>query len=218
MTRTGRCRHLVAAACSVLLLVACADSGYQYVSNSDEGAYFKVPDDWELFDLADVEPDGPSDRVEPAGNGVTGWRIVFDASPDPSVEHLSDISPNHPVGIAQVAPIPTADFRDNVDLAVLRSLALGGRADPVALARDRDPNIELLAFDDITTEEGFRGSHIVMNVRLPDGKFRTVDHVALVDPATTKMYQFLVMCSSSCYRDNQDEIERIVASWQIRKD
>src|SRR4051794_451604 len=120
MTRTARRRHVAAVVLGASLLVGCADSGYQYVKNSDEGAYFKVPDGWHLFDLADDKADGPPDRVEPPTGPSTGWRIVFDASPDPSVDHLSEASPDHPVGIAQVAPIPSADFRDTVDLAVLR--------------------------------------------------------------------------------------------------
>jgi hypothetical protein len=217
---TGYRRHVVAIAlCAGVLVAGCADSGYQYVTNKDQGAYFKVPDGWELFDLADEEErDAPPDRAEAVDlGGPEPWRIVFDAAPDPSVDHLREASPEHPVGIAEVAPITTRAIRDGVDLAALRAMALGGQADPVALLEQGDPNIELVSFEDITTEDGFRGNHIVVNLKLEDGSFRTIDHIALLDAATTRMYRFVVTCSAACYLENRAEIERIMDSWQIRK-
>ena len=39
-----------AALVATALLAACAGSGYTYVKNGDDHTYFKVPDNWKLYD------------------------------------------------------------------------------------------------------------------------------------------------------------------------
>ena len=71
-------------------------SGFTYVKNSGEGAYFKVPDDWKLYKL---DPNAlPDDRPFPDGadssDQPTGpWRVVFDSDAKPDVTHFQDDIP-----------------------------------------------------------------------------------------------------------------------------
>ena len=197
---------------------ACSTSGFTYVKNTGEGAYFKVPDDWKLYKL---DPNSlPDDRpfFDP-GTGATPvegpWRVVFDADQKPDVTHLEDEVPEAIVGQAEVSPID-ASVRDQVSNIDLRALALDGTADPIALYQQGSTDIEIVRYESLTTGEGLRGNRIVLN-KLVNGSYVTIDQIALVDPGTTTLYRFLVKCSSKCYLQHRSEIDAVVDSWQIRK-
>ena len=182
---------------------ACDSSGYQYVKNSEEGAYFKVPNDWELFK---VEEGLPEDRPVPDGALMDGpWRIVFDADDAPDAAHIE----------AEVGSI-RMDVRDSVSNVDLRSLALDG-TDPIALYEQGSNEVEIVRYEDITTADGLRGNRVVLNKLVADGTHVTIDQIALVDPGTTTLYRLLVKCSSTCYLENRNQIDTVVDSWQIRK-
>ncbi len=195
---------------------ACSTSGYTYVKNTGEGAYFKVPDDWKLYKL---DPNSlPDDRpfFEGATQPVEGpWRVVFDADQKPDVTHLEDDVPQAIVGQAEVSPID-ASVSDQVSNIDLRALALDGTADPIALYQQGSTDIEIVKYESLTTTDGLRGNRIVLN-KLVNGSYVTIDQIALVDPGTTTLYRFLVKCSSKCYLQHRNEIDTVVDSWQIRK-
>ena len=206
---------LVALTAVAPLLAACAGSGYRYVENGDEGAYFKVPDGWELYEV-DFHDTLPTDRPLPDGAELVEgpWRVVFDSAPDPSVNHIDELQPEHVVGQAEIGAIRT-DRRDTLTLADLRSLVLGGEADPIDLYEQGSTDLELVDYEEIATADGLRGNRIVVNVRLQGDDFVTIDQVALVDAATETFYRFLVKCDAACYRDHRDQIDTIVDSWTV---
>ena len=195
---------------------ACSSSGFTYVKNTGEGAYFKVPDDWKLYKL---DPNAlPDDRPFPAGaDQATGgpWRIVFDADQKPDVTHFEEDIPQAVVGQAEISPIGES-VRDQVSNVDLRALALDGANDPIALYQQGSPDIEIVKYEALTTHDGLRGNRIVLN-KLINGSYVTIDQIALVDPGTTTLYRFLVKCSSKCYLQHRSEIDAVVDSWQIRK-
>ena len=194
---------------------ACSTSGYTYVKNSGEGAFFKVPDDWKLYKL---DPNAlPDDRPFPAGaDQVDGpWRVVFDSDKKPDVTHFTEDIPEAVVGQAEISPIGEG-IRDQVSNIDLRALALNGTADPIALYQQGSTDIEIVKYEDLTTSEGLRGNRIVLN-KLVNGSYVTIDQIALVDPGTTTLYRFVVKCSSKCYLQHRNEIDTVVDSWQIRK-
>ena len=195
---------------------ACSSSGFTYVKNTGEGAYFKVPNGWKLYKL---DPNAlPEDRPFPAGaDQATGgpWRIVFDADQKPDVTHFEQDVPQAIVGQAEISPIGVS-VRDQVSNVDLRALALDGANDPIALYQQGSPDIEIVKYEALTTHDGLRGNRIVLN-KLINGSYVTIDQIALVDPGTTTLYRFLVKCSSKCYLQHRSEIDAVVDSWQIRK-
>ena len=197
--------------------VACSSSGYTYVKNSGQGAYFKVPDGWKLYK---IDPNAlPEDRPFPDTAGQTTtpgpWRIVFDADQKPDVNHFTEDIPAAVVGQAEISPIGES-VRDQVSNVDLRALALDGTADPIAMYQQGSTDIEIVKYEALTTHDGLRGNRIVLN-KLINGSYVTIDQIALVDPGTTTLYRFLVKCSSKCYLQHRSEIDAVVDSWQIRK-
>src|SRR5262245_59319029 len=104
MVQTGamvRGRHLRLIACALLgglLASACAGSGYQYVKNSEDKNYFKVPESWKLYDEDAVLKRLHLSPRERDIERDTTWRVSFDANPKPSLDHLEQVFPKHPVG------------------------------------------------------------------------------------------------------------------------
>jgi hypothetical protein len=49
------------------------------------------------------------------------------------------------------------------------------------------------------------------------GSVIRVTQVAVVDPATNKLYLFMLRCESHCYRDNKTLLDTIVSSWTVKE-
>jgi hypothetical protein len=212
------------AATGLLLAAACGGSGFTYVSNSGDGAYFKVPDDWTVYDEGDVlkAGNGVSDeQVEALKERV--WLRGFDASDEPSPEHVISRVTDHPRGYAEVRQLDARE-RGTADLVALRSVGFppdmltGLPTDPVA-AFEADPSgpIQLLRYDDdLVFDDGSRGIRIAIVLR-GDGT-SVVEQIAVLDPATTRRYVFSIGCSLDCWEENEDLIAEVLDSWTIREE
>ncbi len=204
---------------AALLVTSCGGSGYEYVSNDAAGIFFKVPDDWSVFEV-DTDP-GTLGRP-----GVPlDWARVVDSSASPTVTNFISAVPAEPVGAAFVEPVETAAQRDALDLEMLRTYALAGYleegtepADPLALNQEPDGPVEVVNGYDVNLEGGFRGQRIVFNLEVAPGQIVTIDQTALVDPETTEVYRLVIKCEAHCYADRQDEIDEIVDSWTIEQE
>ena len=201
-------------------LAACGGSGFRYVKSTEANAYFKVPENWELYDEnAILEREGADlspQQLEMAKKSQ--WVTAFDAGPQPSLEHvfakLTEPT-DHPVGVAHVRTLG-ADERDALSLTALRAQALGG-VDPVALAKQGDSPVQVVRNEEVVRPGGLRGSHLVVSVRLDDAPPVTIDQTALVDEATRLLYLFRVTCTAQCYAQNEKLIGDIVESWTVKE-
>lgn len=209
MAAAGRGVRGIGAAIAVTIALgtACGSSGYQYVTNREAGTYFKVPDDWELFEI--TAEDRPDPRVP-----FTPWQVAFDASPEPSLDHLRTVA-DHPVGFARIVTYSGEKDRSQASLASLRSLAIGGSGDPLALIEDGSEDLELVDYGDVVDDDGHHGNRIILNVKQEDGSFATVAQIAMIDPGTTRLYHLQVACSSPCFERYRTEIDRLLESWTI---
>ena len=170
---------LALAACGGLVLSACGDSGYEYVSNSDAGLHFRVPEDWAV-----LEVDGRDTGVPETLGSTEEWLRVLDRSPQPALANFTAELPLYPVGVASVASVGTLDARDQLDYATLRAMATNGTDDPLVLASTEESGVELVSLEDITTDDGLRGERIVFTQEQADGSLLTVDQIAMDDPQT----------------------------------
>jgi len=221
-------RLSVLASVNALLLAGCT-SGYTYVTNSKTKTYFKIPDQWRLFNENEIfsrEIQGLSPQTEAAARQAL-WMVAFDSDPHPSLDHLFQVSTRcdlvkatskstlpvgcYPEGFAQVLPL-SESARDSLSLASLRN-AFFHVDDLIA----QDPqSVEILDQRDIVLSSGFHGSRYVMNVKRDD-VFLTINQTALVDPATRMLYLFAIGCEAHCYLDHQKTIDQIVQSWTVKE-
>lgn len=207
--RPGRLLGLAGAALG-LLAAACAGSGFTYVQSSANNAYFKIPDDWELYDKQQVIASTGAKLSEDEESGLR-YLAIFDADPKPSLDHDLQTAA-HPFGVVRVRRL-TVEERDTFSLSALRNEVV-----PVDEILDKDlGDVDVLSGpESIVKPKGFRGTRLVYTVQSPEGSF-TVDQTGLVDSRTTLVYFFIVGCEADCYAGNRKTITEIADSWTIKE-
>ena len=188
---------LSALAVVALLAAACGlEQSHGYVQSDDGSLSLRHPRGWS--------------EVEVAPSGLE-WLAAVDAADEPSGQHQTDFVQDAPFLLAQVVPLG-AEFRAEVSLATLRTLALQDRRDPAA----EQPGIRVLFHDEIVDDRGFEGHHIRFEVDLDDGT-AVAEHMAVFDPTRTRIQRVRVACSTACFAANQEAIDDVFASVRFRE-
>lgn len=204
-----RARRLATVVAAVLVTAGCAGSGYSYQANKDEKLYFKLPDDWTVYDTNDLLESNPAAAERMWVRGFVGGAASIDA--------VFTASNTEPRGYVQILKLDTLE-RDGLSLATLRATNFGddpttGKPiDPLeAAAADPGGRFQVLAYDDVVLD-GPHGVHL----RVADREFGgIIDQTVLVDKATTKRYVLSIGCSPECFDEHQDEIEAVISSWTL---
>jgi hypothetical protein len=193
-----------------LALAACAGSGYNYVKSSEDKTYFKVPENWHLYDEESVlgALEGALSKDEIDERRDTMWTSVFDADPDPSLNHVASRQPNYPVGRAIVQPL-SPEASDGASLKSLRNLFF-----EVDSALDAG-SASVRTYEPVELDGGFHGSHLVANLSNKKATL-TVNQVAVFDQATSKVYAISIYCSTACYDKYESKIDTVIDSWTVR--
>lgn len=193
-----------------LALAACAGSGYHYVKSSEDKTYFKVPENWHLYDEESVlgALEGALSKDEIEARRDTMWTSVFDADPDPSLDHVASRQPNYPVGRAIVQPL-SPEASDGASLQSLRNLFF--EVDSALEAG----SASVRSYEAVELDGGFHGSHLVANLSNKKATL-TVNQVAVFDQATSKVYAISIYCSIECYDKYESKIDTVIDSWTVR--
>jgi hypothetical protein len=193
-----------------IFLAACAGSGYQYVKSSENHTYFKVPDNWKLYGedtvLNALKSTLSSDEISQARD--SSWTTIFDASPDPSIQHVANEAAPYPVGRAIVQTL-SPDSADSVSLQSLRNLFFD-----VDTALDNG-SAHVTSYDLVEFDGGFHGSHLVARIDTKKGSV-SFNQVAVIDQASSKVYAISVSCSTGCYDKYESKIDKVVDSWTVK--
>ncbi|MBW3579637.1 MAG: hypothetical protein KY431_01185 [Actinobacteria bacterium] len=219
MARSRGARRLVAVmVTNALVSTACGGSGFQYIKNDEFNAYFKIDEDWTVFDERAYfsSPAIELDPLERQRKLATTWVRGFDGSDRPSLANLFVNATPDPHGVARIQLLTEAE-RESVDVASLRSAHLG--FDPVQANRE-DPQgpVEVLMEQDVSLEGGQHGVRMAVAFDTPSGEIAIVDQTALVDSSNRILYLFVIGCSRQCYAQHRDTIDEIAASWTIEEE
>jgi len=206
-------RLAVAVALVGALASACGGSGYTYHSNQDEKLYFKLPDDWTVFDTEDF-----GDEEIPAGL----WLRGFVGGPSPSIESVFTWVSDEPRGYVVVEPLGVME-RDATSLATLRTTHFGADPetgdplDPLAYGMEHPDELQVLGYDDnVVLDSGPHGVHIRVAVTPPgSGETAIIDQTALVDAATSRRYVLSIGCTEECFEEHERDIEAVIESWTL---
>ncbi len=207
-------RSVVAALLAVLGLSACITSGYTYVANDDLGTYFRVPDEFRVYEpdevvevLLEGRPDVDVEMVL-----EQRWAVAFDGNEEPAVDRFLGQINNPSDALAGYAQVRTLqpDERLGYSLQSLRSELIS--ADQIQRLGER---LEILDVQE-HSEDGGQGLKLTFAVNLPQGRL-VFDQMAVVDDATSRVYLLALGCSSDCYEGNRDTITDITESWTIEE-
>ena len=210
-----RSRRGLALGCSIvagaLLLAACGSTGFHYVKSSEDRTFFKVPENWKLYDndalLDAAKSDLSDDEIEQLRQ--TQWATIFDGHPSPSLAHIANKAPNFPVGRALVQDL-SPESADGVSMMSLRNLFYD------VDAKIEKETAEVLSYEPVERDGGFHGSHLVVKLTTARGDI-VINQIALLDQGTTKVYALAVACSTECYDKNMSKIEQVIDSWTVEE-
>lgn len=196
-------------ACAVLL-AACGSSEYHYVKSTSDRTFMRVPAKWTLYDEdALLESSDESPESKEQFKELT-WSVAFDASPEPSLDHILTVS-DHPTGLVQVRTLLPAQ-RDAFSLSDLRSLLL--RFDPLSEEAQMNGEVEVLETKEVE-QDGMHGSELLLNLKTPEGDLVKWRQIALIDSAVSKVHVLAVSCDEECYAANEKVIDTIIDSWKV---
>lgn len=181
---------MAAAGCSL-------STQHGYVQSEDGSLSFRYPPEWN--DLA----------VDPV---TTEWVAGVDASDQPSLDNLNELTATDPVVLAAVYRLEPRS-RDTITLSSLRRLALPTGEDPT---EDPDDKVRVLFHNTIVDGNGFEGHHIRFEIDLPEGGTATTEQLAVLDAGRDRVHQVRVNCVTSCFADNAPDIDELFESIRLR--
>lgn len=193
---------------------------YRYVSHRNaagENLYFEMPANWTLFHQRQLlaESSAHLNSAQIAQVESQSWVNAFSGAPRATLSRQSGIASKVPFGIIQAYQLPTSQ-KNNFSLASLRVLLLP--QDPLtAVASSTSNSYKILSYAEFVRPGSFRGSHMVVDVKLPNGTMGTLDQVAMVNSATTWVFLIGVGCDKSCFSHYQSQIESVVSSWSVKE-
>src|SRR3954447_10320797 len=196
------------------VLAGCGND-YQYVNNSVEGAFFKVPNSWKIFPLTEQDTEGRAIKLPVDTQRI--WHIAFDAAKQPDQEHLNLDRPTDPVGEVQIYALSSSD-NDQVSQSSLRRIMFGG-VDPILQDPGTPPQWEVVSYAPLDYSKGIVGSRTVINVpsTAEPNAWVTLDGSELFDPALGRAYLLLMRCEAQCYLNKRKSIDEIATSWKVTR-
>jgi hypothetical protein len=201
----------------LVALSACGASEYTYVTNSEDRAYARVPAAWQpVPEDALASAIGLDPNVPTTDQGL--WIQAFDAAAVPSSAHVFGPEAPEPTVVMIVQDIPPP-MRGQYSLDRLRDLF-----QPVSPARRQQlaanpmatrSGFQLMRDEVLTPGDGLRGVHVTYQYRLGRGEFQVFDQVAYINDDASKLYALVARCSTACYEERREEIDRVVSSFTV---
>jgi hypothetical protein len=197
------------------LLTSCGGSQYQYVNNSSEGAYFKVPSAWALFHLTQQDKEGRAAALPTDTQRI--WHVAFDAAKPPKQDDLAVAEPTSVVGDVQIYALSASD-NDQASQSALRRIIFGG-IDPVLQDPGTPAQWEVVSYTPVTSGSGIVGSRTVINVpsSTTPGKWTTIDGSEMFDATLGRAYLLQMRCDSQCYLSARQSVDEIATSWKVTR-
>lgn len=180
------------------LAVGCGlSTQHGYVQSDDGSLSFRHPGEWTNV---------PQESVG------TEWITGIDASAEPSDANLRELTGPDPVVIASVYQLDQQS-RDTTNLSALRRLALPDGRDPTLID---DGSVEMVFNRAFLDDNGFEGHHLRFEIELEDGEVSTAESLIVFDSDRTSVQQLRVVCSSTCFADNNEVIEELFDSVRLK--
>lgn len=207
-------KRITATAIALLLLSACAPSK-QYEGRKSDGVFYAVPNGWHRVDdkaLTKEESKNASQDALDRLSMVT-YQMGFTKAKSISPRDVFMLKPtDQPVLYVRFRDL-FPEERNAISLNTLRNIIL-----PVTDLLDgtinNDRNFQMYD-DQEVIEEGGRGVNLLYSFDY-EGINETVNQVALYSNDQSKIYLFIIRCSTDCYKKNVDEIDKIVKSFTVR--
>jgi hypothetical protein len=220
---------------AAVLLGACGDSEFRYVSNASINTYLKVPSDWKVYthdDLVGAEIDAarlanqPTSLIDVLVNREFQWRMAFDGDPQPSVEHTLTLAEEPVVEVSVRALDP--DEHDQVSFAALRNVIvnydelkqeaasdIAGRS--VGIVGESTSTFRPIDEEELHYDGGVRGVRLRYVLR-PNASspFYAFDQTTLVDAKAERLYVLLIRSGEAQFLRHNQLFTEIAKSFTVK--
>jgi hypothetical protein len=197
-----------------VVLSGCLAPQYTYVANSSTNTYFKVPNGWHKISDSSL-----SNELKTATGGSGGaWTVAYEAGHKPKADDFLSFGTSHPFVFAEVGQL-NSTASNSLSYDTLRDFFL-----PVTVGARQNASAQgfpLTGFKQIrdqtlTLSQGVHGVRETYNYTYTGGITDTFDEVALTNADQTVVYLLVLHCTSSCYSNDQTEINDVMSSFTIR--
>ena len=207
--------------CALLLgvtLAGCAAPQFTYVANSSSGAktstYFKVPYGWHKISDSSLAKELKS----ATGGSGAGWTTAYEAGHQPSAADFLSFGTVQPFVFAEVGQL-NSTASNQLSYDTLRDFFLPVTS--TARQSAASQGFPLTGFKQIrdqtlTLSQGVHGVRETFDYTYTGNVTDTFDEVALTNADQTVVYLLVTHCRSSCYSEDQSEINDVMSSFTIR--
>jgi hypothetical protein len=204
--------------CALLLgvtLTGCAAPQYTYVANSGQSTYFKVPHSWHEISASSLAAEL---RAE-TGSAGGGWSVAYEAGSDPTAKDFLSFDTSQPFVFAEVGTL-TAAASGELSYDTLRDffLPVTSTARQNAASQQGFPlsNFNQIRDETLALSQGVHGVRETFDYTYADGATDTFDEIALTNADQTTVYLLVLHCTTSCYNNDQTEINDVMSSFTVR--
>lgn len=198
----------------VLGLTGCGESSKLYPASKSEGVFFSVPTNWKALSTASLNK-YEKESTEPEGaarQALVKWQIAYTTNKKLKAAEVFNLTaPSEPLAFARVRDLESSEI-NSVSYNTLRDVIV-----PVTQIIEGDdpsaPDFQILV-DQEVVQKGARGVQTVYSFSI-DGKEQTINQTSLMANDRTKLYIFVVRCTTECYNKNKKKIEEIVSSFTV---
>ncbi len=209
--------------CALLLGVAvvsaCGAPQFTYVANSGASTYFKVPYGWHQIGAAAL-----SNGEKAAGAGAGAWQVAYQAGGRPSGGNFLSFNLSQPFVFAETGGLSSTE-QEAISYDALKDsfLPVSSSAQQQVQevyqeAQRADPWVDFKQLSDqtLTLPGGVHGVRETFDYTYAGGITDTFDEVALTNADQTVVYLLVLHCTTSCYSNDQTEINDVMSSFTIR--
>lgn len=198
----------------VLGLTGCGESSKLYPASKSEGVFFSVPTNWKALSTASLNK-YEKESTEPEGaarQALVKWQIAYTTNKKLKAAEVFNLTaPTKPLAFARVRDLESSEI-NSVSYNTLRDVIV-----PVTQIIEGDdpsaPDFQILV-DQEVVQKGARGVQTVYSFSI-DGREQTINQTSLMANDRTKLYIFVVRCTTECYNKNKKKIEEIVSSFTV---
>ena len=203
--------------CALLLgvtLSGCAAPQFTYVANSGANTYFKVPYGWQKISDSSLS----SELKTETGSSGGGWTVAYEAGHKPTAGDFLSFGTAQPFVFAEVGQLSSTasnalsyDTLRDFFLPVTSTARQNAAASGFPLTGFKQIRDQML-----TLGQGVHGVRETFNYAYTGGITDTFDEVALTNADQTVVYLLLLHCTTSCYSNDQTQINDVMSSFTIR--
>jgi hypothetical protein len=203
--------------CALLLgvtLSGCAAPQFTYVANSGTNTYFKVPYGWHKISDSSLS----SELQTETGSSGGGWTVAYEAGHKPTAGDFLSFGTAQPFVFAEVGQLSSTasnalsyDTLRDFFLPVTSTARQNAAASGFPLTGFKQIRDQML-----TLGQGVHGVRETFNYSYTGGVTDTFDEVALTNADQTVVYLLVLHCTTSCYSNDQNQINDVMSSFTIR--